>query len=661
LRICVVGKYPPIQGGVSMRTYRTAHALAARGHTVHVVTNATEVAPPFRMHMRPQDWQRCESYSGTGSVTAHWTDPPDRSQFHIPMSSPFVSKLAGIVARAHEEQRFDVIFSHYLEPYGVAGHLAAQITGAPHVVRMAGSDAGRLWQHPQLEATYDHVLRSANLVVAAGVIAERAIQRGVAREKVVTGGAYRVPDEFSPMGPALDLNVLCDEVAHDGDLRDMVWGCFSSDRPHFGVYGKLGENKGSFTLLAAMSHLKQDGFDVGLVAMAHGRLEVENKFRARVTELGLSDRVLQIPFLPHWRVPEFLRGCLAVCCLEQDFPIGFHSPIVPLEVLHCGSCLVASTEMIYKLPQWKRLPHGYGCVAVKDVHDVSELSDKLAAIVRQPKLAGCVGVRGRSFALACQESMEFPDRIEQILETAAQGRMAGLASHAASLNGSDGAEVALFPLTQIVAAHVGVKVRRNAMSGLKYARRVLAALENASATDKAVPSSFVIAVAAEIEIATALVEMEQQSSADELPDPLFRVQTNSWALDNRSLGNLIPLRDARMRILRFEHDLSVLQSVRTIEEFPRTVAPGPSYMVLAGGESLLVDHFTARFLELCDGLRTVDQLTAEMQEEFGRAAEANHISWIENLLVIGLIGARANEQSVAAARERSDSTQNRRR
>ena len=57
MRICIIGKFPPIQGGVSMRTYRTAHALAARGHDVHVVTNAKEVTPPFRMHMRAEDWR----------------------------------------------------------------------------------------------------------------------------------------------------------------------------------------------------------------------------------------------------------------------------------------------------------------------------------------------------------------------------------------------------------------------------------------------------------------------------------------------------------------------------------------------------------------------------------------------------------------------------
>ncbi len=38
-----------------MRTYWSAHGLAARGHEVHVVTNAKEVEPSFRMHMRPED------------------------------------------------------------------------------------------------------------------------------------------------------------------------------------------------------------------------------------------------------------------------------------------------------------------------------------------------------------------------------------------------------------------------------------------------------------------------------------------------------------------------------------------------------------------------------------------------------------------------------
>ena len=217
--------------------------------------------------------------AGDGSVTVHWTDPVDRSQSYIPMASPFVTKLASIAARVHAQHPFDVIFSHYLEPYGVAGYLASQMTGVPHVVRMAGSDAGRLWHHPQFEALYDHVLRSAERVVAVGTVADRAVEHGVDRRRIVPGGAYSLPaDSFIPEGPILDLKKLREEIDQSPDLRDMLWGGLAGDRPHFGIYGKLGNNKGSFALLDAMYRLKLEGLDVGLVALAHGRLLSKRDF-----------------------------------------------------------------------------------------------------------------------------------------------------------------------------------------------------------------------------------------------------------------------------------------------------------------------------------------------------------------------------------------------
>jgi hypothetical protein len=112
MRICIIGKFPPIEGGVSMRTYWTAYALAARGHDAHVVTNAEEVRAPFRMHMRPQDWERCAPKFASGAVTVHWTDSVDGSQSHIPMANPFVAKLATLAANVHAAQACDVILSH---------------------------------------------------------------------------------------------------------------------------------------------------------------------------------------------------------------------------------------------------------------------------------------------------------------------------------------------------------------------------------------------------------------------------------------------------------------------------------------------------------------------------------------------------------------------
>jgi glycosyltransferase involved in cell wall biosynthesis len=286
---------------------------------------------------------------------------------------------------------------------------------------MAGSDAGRLWHHPQFGCFYDHVLRSAEAVIAAGAVAERAIQRGVSPDRIVRGGGFVVPEDlFTPQGPKLDIATLLAEAKTDSELSDLIWGNLAGDRPYFGIYGKLGESKGSFALLAAMRRLMSAGLDVGLVLLAHGGKAVERDFRARASELGLADRVLQIPFLPHWRVPEFLRSCVAVCCLEQGFPIEFHTPLVPREVLLCGTCLVGSTEVIRKLPSHQRLPQGYGCIAVEDVNDIEVLSERLAAIARVPQIAAKIGARGREFALEAQRNIPSLEMLQGTLEAAAR-------------------------------------------------------------------------------------------------------------------------------------------------------------------------------------------------------------------------------------------------
>jgi glycosyltransferase involved in cell wall biosynthesis len=635
-----------------MRTYWAAHALAMRGHDVHVVTNAKEVGPPYRMHMRAEDWERCEATYGNGSVTVHWTDPVDRSQSYIPMASPFVSKLAAIAARVHSERPLDVIYSHYLEPYGVAGHLAAQMAGLPHVVRMAGSDAGRLWHHPQFEALYDHILRSAEVVVAGGKVARRAAQRGVDPNRIVfAGGGVVVPDDmFASKGPALDFAALRTEVAADPDLRESLWGDFAVDKPYFGICGKLGERKGSFAVLAAMHRLKRAGLEVGLVALAHGSPAVEQSFRARARELDLADRILQIPFLPHWRVPEFMRGCLAVCCLEQDFPIVFHAPIVAREVLLCGACLVGSTEVIRKLPGYERLVHGYGCVAIEDVSDVAALSERLAAIVQEPEPAAAVGARGRSFARELQRQMHVAETLERVLEAAAiRQRLPSEINGAADGDAAESPQNR-FSLTQLAAAaiedpgqsrRIGRAAGSRPVEDLGRAREVLAAVERRIGGGELRLKPFVPAI--EIEIAVAAAEEESPPIPAADCDRLFRLHMARWAMAADDLRELVPLCDPRLRVLEFDYDVSEFMEVRAAADLPASPTPRRSYMVAfacADGERqnpLVVDGATAQILKLSDGTRTALEVIADLERRAGGSAESGSLEWIENLFVHGLI------------------------
>jgi glycosyltransferase involved in cell wall biosynthesis len=651
MRICIIGKFPPIQGGVSMRTYWSAQGLGALGHEVHVVTNARETAAPHRMLMRGEDWDWCAREYDTGSVTVHWTDPVGRSQSYIPMASPFVSKLAGLAASLHSERPFDVIYSHYLEPYGVAGLLASQMCRTPHVVRMAGSDAGRLWQHPQLELLYDHVLRSAEAVVAEGTVAERAIQRGVSPSRIVRGGGFVVPEDlFTPEGSKLDIARLRADAEADPSFSELIWGGFLPDRPVFGVYGKLGERKGSFALLSALHRLTSAGLDVGLVALAHGNATMQRDFRARVIELGLADRVLQIPFLPHWRVPEFLRSCLAVCCLEQGFPIEFHTPLIPREVLLCGACLVGSTEVIRKLSSRERLPYGYGCIAIEDVNDTEVLSERLAAIVRVPRLAAAIGARGREFALEIQRNIPFLQMLQSTLETAGSRRTMP-ASAPATVRGdtADSAD-SCFRLTQLAVEAAGGSIAdryldeagilRGQTLDQVSAERALASLERGVSDGDASLQPFAAAARIEVTIKAAERDSAHDSQVRKCA-PCLQLSSERSAED--SFACLVPVRDPQLRIVEFGVDVSVFLGVQTVADFPSAATPGPSYVVVFAASHgkqkypLVVDGTTARILILSDGTRTAGELIAELTRTAEAPNRATHLEWLENLFAWGLI------------------------
>jgi glycosyltransferase involved in cell wall biosynthesis len=574
--------------------------------------------------------------------------PGRRSQLYIPTASAFVFKLAATAARVHSERAFDVIYSHYLEPYGVAGHLVADIARVPHVVRMAGSDAGRLWRHPQLEALYDHVLRSAAIVITTGVVAGRAIKRGVRPERIAAVGGFELPEDlFCPDGATLDLATLRREIEPEADMQNMIWGGFSGEPPYFGIYGKLGETKGSFALLAALQRLKQQGLAVGLLAMAHGWPALESKFRAHAEALGIVDRVLQIPFLPHWRVPEFLRTCLAVCCLEQDFPIVFHAPVIAREVLTCGSCLVGSTEVIRKLPDHAGLPDGYGCVAIENIQDTDVLSARLSAIARDPTRIAAVAARGRVFARSLQPDSAASGRLEHLLKVAARRRAPSRHRRTAG-EAAIAAEDPRFPITQL-AAETLKRTRDTPQAStappsgvidLPRARSVLRAAEEGVAAGNTSLRAVVAGIRLEIAIAEA--EETDVAPAAGRHDRLFRLRTKRWALADGELAALVPLPDPQLRLCRV--DVTDLSDEQGASEGPAERSPRSRHVAAFAPKSgerrepLFVSDIAARVLELSDGRRTAREIAAEIVGgNHSAVAVRQMLRTIEKLFVSGLL------------------------
>ena len=315
-----------------------------------------------------------------------------------------------------------------------------------------------------------------------------------------------------------------------------MWGDFDGARPYFGIYGKLGERKGSFALLEALARLKREGIDVGLVALAHGRPAVEKAFRARARALELAG--------PHPAdaVPAALaragisarlpRGVLSGAGVSDHVPHADHSA-------RGAACGDVSRRIDRGVAQaaatMAGLDHGYGCVAVKDVTDVATLARQLAAIATDPAPRAAVGARGRIFAQRLQQGIAFPRALEQILGAAAARRSAGAArlrrgDDRRQKGGIGETDRGRFPLTRLA---IEVLTRDGDRDGggdrfptpdeqvdLSGARQILAAIERAIGQGDERARPLLAPVHAEIAVAAA--EDDIAGAAPDF-DPLFRL------------------------------------------------------------------------------------------------------------------------------------------
>lgn len=389
MNVCFLTKYPPIQGGVSMRCYWLARGLAQRGHTVNVVTNAFEVEAEYRITLEDADspWLAPDfTGSGGGRVVLKPTEPMSDALHHIPFANPFVSKLSALATESIRHDGADAIFSYYLEPYGVAAFLASTWTGVPYMVRHAGSDIGRLLGTAHLRTTYLEVMRHA-AGVCTGSGAEPFVAMGIPEDKVWIQRGFPVPDVFHDEASPIDLVKMTQTSGIP----------FDPSLPTIGAYGKIGHVKGSFDLLHSLALLKKRGHRFNFVVVGGGRATAE--FRTAIAELGLGDICHVMPFIPHWRIPSFIRACTCVTFLERDFPIAFHGPTVPREVVACGGCLVVSREVSERQSFAAGIEHGRNMFVVDTPRDHLALARALAQAIGDPADANQIGRAGRQIYL----------------------------------------------------------------------------------------------------------------------------------------------------------------------------------------------------------------------------------------------------------------------
>jgi hypothetical protein len=308
--------------------------------------------------------------------------------------------------------------------------------------------------------------------------------------------------------------------------------------------------------------------------------------------------------------------------------------------------------VLRKLPEYDRLPSGYGCVAVDNVHDVGELAQRLADIANDPAPAVAVGARGHDFARRLERQTEFPRRLDKILTAAAARKRlpAAFSGNSDKTGSSDDS----FQLTQLCADTLqkitGKRLPTNGRIDIAQAHTILDAIRKATAKGETSLKPLIPAVEIEITVATAERTLGELRDGEKNKS-FVRLNIPRWAIDSGDLAQLLPIQNPRMNIIKFNFDVSHYLTSRNVGEFPVVVTKQPSYVLVFApakgrrSEPLLVDGATARILQLSEGRQTAWEIAAQLESEEGATSVEDSLAWIEELFRRGLIGLRDRDQN----------------
>ncbi len=328
MRICLISKYPPIEGGVSARVYWLAKALGERGHEVHIITNALEVEEEYRERFEANEQRYVPE-----NVHVHSTNP-DNNPWHIPFSKAYTEKIANLSIEVIEKYNIQVIDSFYILPYGVAAFIARNISGKPHILRHAGSDIGKLFASSSYQTLFEKIFQRADKIMTIPPLKEMFLSLGIPESKI-----------------AFDEKVSVDTKAFNPEVAPFPLSDYIERQlpecPIITFIGKINyywETKGLYELLEAVKGIKDDFL---LLFVANGR--GLKGFQDLIEEKNLSKKTIFLDFVPPWEIPSIIKLSTCVVVPEREFPVQYHAtPIIPREVMAVGKCLILSKELYNK-------------------------------------------------------------------------------------------------------------------------------------------------------------------------------------------------------------------------------------------------------------------------------------------------------------------------
>ncbi|UFT00083.1 glycogen synthase [Nocardia huaxiensis] len=289
----------------------------------------------------------------------------------------------------------DVVHSHTWYT-GLAGHLAAELYGIPHVLTAHSLEPRRPWKAEQLGGGYrlsswseHNAMTHADAVIA--------VSAGM-RADVLAAYPDIDPERVHVVHNGIDAGVWHSGGPREGARDVLAELGVRQDRPIAAFVGRITRQKGVAHLLGAVRHLDPD-IQLVLCAGAADTPAMEQEVAAAVRELRATrEGVYWIrEMLPTELVRQILAAATVFVCPSVYEPLG----IVNLEAMACGTAVVASD--VGGIPEV--VAEGVtGRLVHYDDSDTDAFERGLAravnTVVADPSAAAAMGVAGRARAIS---------------------------------------------------------------------------------------------------------------------------------------------------------------------------------------------------------------------------------------------------------------------
>ncbi len=372
MNICLISKYPPIEGGESSKAYWLAKGLGKKGVNIHLVTNSWEVEENYKEKIQPAD---LVEYYQPENVRIYNTSP-FIDPYHIPYHKPYTEKLIGLALNILELYDIDVIDSWYFLPYVIVGYFLKLISSKPQIIRHGGSDIGRIINQPYFYALTKKIIQEADQIITYESTRNVFEKLGSNKNSIYINAFSVDSSYFNPNVKTVDLGIEYEK--HKG-------------KPILTFIGKTERSKGLYDFIDAARLCKNEF--VLLFIINNDGVDVIKRY---LEQLGLISESIIKAFVPPWEIPSYIKISRAVVIPENNFPIKQHMPILIREVMAIGVCLIVSYELYSKLNQ-ERVKNNKNLLVV-DPKDKCGFVKTLDRVIKEPALARQIGMRGYEYS-----------------------------------------------------------------------------------------------------------------------------------------------------------------------------------------------------------------------------------------------------------------------